>query len=291
MDLSDPPSWSKTKMNKLGKALLSGDNAPAGCPTYDEVMLWHHELAAEVARIIRETAWSTRDPALRNLQIRVSSRGKTVDTLVQKLERSRIGLEAIQDLAGVRVDGDFTLTQQTAIANAMTKEFSVDERGKRDLRANPRSGYRAYHLWMRCPAGRVEIQIRTEAQSEWANTYERLGDLLGRGIRYDELPHDAGPRSLVLQLHGVASVLAKVEEGIDGSRRATPISDGQVSKVSRKARSRAARARVRRMARERRRRQDTDAMRTAKASIFTIHQAYIVELKNLRRMIEALEVG
>lgn len=291
MDLSDAPSWSKTKMNKLGKALLSGDDVPAGCPTYNEVMLWHHELAAEVARIIRETRWSTRDPTLRNLQIRVSSRGKTVDTLVQKLERSKIGLEAIQDLAGVRVDGDFTLTQQTAIANAMTKVFSVDERGKRDLRANPRSGYRAYHLWVRCPAGRVEIQIRTEAQSEWANTYERLGDLLGREIRYDELPSDAGPRDLVLQLHDVAADLAKVEAAIDRGHREAPVSPNQPSKISRKARSRAAQARLRRIAREKRRRQDMQVVRTSRASIFTIHQGYIEGLKELRSMIEALEVG
>lgn len=41
MDLSDTPTWSKSKLNKLGKSLLSGDGVPAGCPTYDEVMLWH----------------------------------------------------------------------------------------------------------------------------------------------------------------------------------------------------------------------------------------------------------
>ncbi|MFE4500172.1 GTP pyrophosphokinase family protein [Rhodococcus sp. NPDC056743] len=224
MDLSEPPAWSKTKMNKLGKALLSGGDVPAGCPTYDDVMLWHHELAAEVARIIRGTSWAEYAPTLRNLEIRVSSRGKTVDTLVQKLERSGIGLEAIQDLAGVRVDGRFTLTQQTQIADAMAEVFSVDERGKRDLRENPHSGYRAYHLWVRCPAGRVEIQIRTEGQSEWANTYERLGDILGRGIRYDE-PADSEfaqseeakevVQTAVEQMHKVSHTLQVFESYLD----------------------------------------------------------------------------
>jgi ppGpp synthetase/RelA/SpoT-type nucleotidyltranferase len=211
-------------MNKLGKALLSGDDPPAGCPAYSDVMVWHHELAAEVSRIIRATAWSDQIPALQDLEIRVSSRGKTVDTLVQKLRRSGIGLEAIQDLAGVRVDGKFTLTQQTQLADAMAEVFSVNELGKRDMREKPHSGYRAYHLWVRCPAGRVEIQIRTEGQSAWANTYEQLGDVLGRGIRYDE-PAEAKfiqtdelrelGEGIVANMHELSRNLAVFEKYID----------------------------------------------------------------------------
>lgn len=186
MDLQEKPSWSKKKLHKLGKALLDGSVPPEGCPTYNEVMLWHHELASEVAGIIDRTAWTSPDARWGDVQLRVSSRGKTIDTLVQKLQRSNYGLEDIQDLAGVRVDGDFTLSQQSIFAGLLADRFGVEDKGKKDLRDDPHSGYRAFHLWVRCPAGRIEIQIRTAGQSEWANTYERLGDVLGRGIRYGE---------------------------------------------------------------------------------------------------------
>ncbi|MFF3066556.1 hypothetical protein ACFVQ3_18605 [Oerskovia sp. NPDC057915] len=212
MELRDSPEWSRKKLHKLGKALLAGDLPPDGCPTYEKVMLWHHELASEVAGIIANTRWSTFDSGLRNTQLRVSSRGKTLDTLVQKLGRSGIGLENIQDIAGVRVDGDFTLRQQTLFAEVLADHFEVEEQGKRDLRNEPHSGYRAFHLWVRCPAGRVEIQIRTEGQSEWANTYERLGDRIGRGIRYDEPAPDSDAQATVEAMHRLSHSLRVLEE-------------------------------------------------------------------------------
>lgn len=226
MDLQQKPSWSKKKLHKLGKALVDGSVPPDGCPTYNEVMLWHHELASEVAGIIDRTAWTSPDPLWRDVQLRVSSRGKTIDTLVQKLQRSSFGLEDIQDIAGVRVDADFTLTQQTIFADLLADHFEVDARGKRDLRDKPHSGYRAFHLWVRCPAGRVEIQIRTAGQSEWANTYERLGDVLGRGIRYGE-PADNErlqgattearevASEVVAQMHDLSSDLQALEKFLD----------------------------------------------------------------------------
>lgn len=226
MDLQEKPSWSKKKLHKLGKALLNGDVQPDDCPTYNEVMLWHHELAAEVAGIIDRTAWTSTHPRWGDVQLRVSSRGKTLDTLVQKLQRSNFGLDDIQDIAGVRVDGDFTLTQQTIFAGLLADHFGVDAKGQKDLRDDPHSGYRAFHLWIRCPAGRIEIQIRTAGQSEWANTYERLGDVLGRGIRYDE-PADSerlkgataeireAANEVVAQMHDLASDLQALEKFLD----------------------------------------------------------------------------
>lgn len=81
----------------------------------------------------------------------------------------------------------------------------------RDLRDNPHSGYRAVHVWLRLPGGRVEVQIRTVGQSAWANTYERIGDLLGRGIRYNEMPEDQDAREIVELMHQLADTLARNE--------------------------------------------------------------------------------
>lgn len=211
MLLSDTPSWSKKQLARLGRSLATGAVIPENCPAYDDVMLWHHELAACVAEEIDSRQWT----ACPEVELQVSSRGKTVDTLVQKLIRTSIGLDQVQDLAGVRVDAALTLTQQTDLAHEVADHFKVGSRGIRDLRDSPHSGYRAFHLWLRLPAGRVEVQIRTEGQSEWANTYERLGDLLGRGIRYDMMPDEEKARDIVDFMHRQSTALTDYEKTRD----------------------------------------------------------------------------
>lgn len=181
MDLNCPPPWTKNALRRLGVALRDGVSPPIGGPSYAEVMLWHSDLATEVQDRIEGRSWLTASELL------VTSRSKTQDTLVEKLQRQpSLQLNAVQDLAGVRVDADLLLGEQTSLARAIGNHFGADESSIHDLREEPHAGYRAVHVWLRLPAGRVEIQIRTLLQSMWANAYEKLGDEAGRGIRYGE---------------------------------------------------------------------------------------------------------
>lgn len=105
MLLTDTPAWSKKKLARLGRALAEGSDAPENCPAYDDVMFWHHELAATVADEVASRRWESSA----GIELGVSSRGKTIDTLIQKLRRPPlIPLDQVQDLAGVRVDADMT---------------------------------------------------------------------------------------------------------------------------------------------------------------------------------------
>ncbi|MET9200093.1 hypothetical protein [Gordonia sp. NPDC003585] len=64
------------------------------------------------------------------------------------------------------------------------------------------------------------MQIRTRAQSAWANTYERIGDLAGRHIRYGE-PHEVPEvQSLVDRMHAMSAFLAKMEDEYQNARQA-----------------------------------------------------------------------
>jgi ppGpp synthetase/RelA/SpoT-type nucleotidyltranferase len=172
-------------------------------------MIWHDDLAAAVKSELQARNWGTLPPSTR---FDATARSKTHDTLVQKLRReSRLTLDQVQDLAGVRIDADFLLDTQLALATEIAEHFG-DKSVIRDIRAQPHSGYRAVHVWLRLPAGKVEVQIRTEAQSVWANTYERLGDLLGRGIRYGEMPEGPNSASLVGSLHRISEQIAAAEE-------------------------------------------------------------------------------
>lgn len=219
-DLRTPPPWDSTTIRQLGKALIAGTPRPAHCPGYDEVMLWHNDLAAEVAATIVMTEWETLSPD----DFDMAARPKTIDTLLQKLRRPkpRLHLDQVQDLAGVRIDADMTLTQQTRLADEIAEHFGGEGTQVRDLRKTPHSGYRAVHVWLRLPAGRVEVQIRTLGQSAWANVYETLGDKFGRGIRYDEPHEDAAVQSIVESLHHASEQLAAYEKLRDELARLLP---------------------------------------------------------------------
>lgn len=182
VDLHSRPPWSNNAVRRLGVALRDGVDPPVDCPSYAEVMLWHADLAAEVQDRIEGRSWSASE-------LLVTSRAKSQDTLLAKLRRRPyLQLNTIQDIAGVRIDADLLLGEQTRLAREIADHFGADQPAIHDLRDHPHAGYRAVHVWLRLPAGRVEIQIRTILQSLWANFYELLADAYGRGIRYDERP-------------------------------------------------------------------------------------------------------
>lgn len=61
------------------------------------------------------------------------------------------------------------------------------------------------------PAGRAEVQIRTLVQSEWANAYEGIGEVVGRGIRYNETHENANVRTLVDGMQTISTMIAEQE--------------------------------------------------------------------------------
>ena len=190
---------------------MAGEAPPDGCPHYDDVMIWHNDLAAAVkSEIQTQHRWRTLSI---DVEFDVTARSKTRDTLVEKLVREKhrhLTLDKVQDLAGVRIDADFTLDQQLAFAKEVAAHFG-EASVVRDIRDRPHSGYRAVHVWLRLPCGNVEVQVRTQAQSAWANTYERLGDLLGRGIRYGEMPEEETAANIVRTLHDISEQIATAE--------------------------------------------------------------------------------
>lgn len=205
--LNTAPDWTNGDLRRLGDALAAGSTSIEMHDRYNAVMFWHNDLAAEVAATLYITNWQACPPD----RFDITARPKTIDTLVQKLQRERrLTLDQVQDVAGVRIDADITLDEQTALAEEVAAHFGERSR-VRDLRDNPHSGYRAVHVWLRLPPGRVEVQIRTVAQSAWANTYERIGDLLGRGIRYNEMPEDDDAREMVEAMHRMSDDLARIE--------------------------------------------------------------------------------
>ncbi|MFI2565281.1 hypothetical protein ACIPWF_14615 [Paenarthrobacter sp. NPDC089989] len=196
------PPWSAKQLRKLGESIRDGLTAKPGLPSYDDVMLYYNDVAAETQELIAGLDWTT---LLDRRPFEVTSRPKTIDTLRQKLVRDRnTPLSNVQDIAGVRFEAEMSLDEQDAVATAISGLFGHSpERCMHDLRTQPHSGYRAVHLWLRLPV-RVEVQIRTHMQSSWANMYESAADVLGRDIRYGAFPDDPSLKKFVTDLQEIS---------------------------------------------------------------------------------------
>lgn len=193
MDLNAKPPFSKGDMKRAGNALKEGAGLDA--KKYAEIVTWHKGLIRETCNVCDEVL----DRYRRDLdsgnhlfaiegEIVRGGRTKSGDTLVDKLRRINLSLDAVQDFAGTRYDIPCGITAQKEIASRMADTFKTlgAQVEIKNYLNETQQGYRAIHLWLRMPAGRVEIQIRTALQARWANLNELLGDKVGRGIRYTE---------------------------------------------------------------------------------------------------------
>jgi ppGpp synthetase/RelA/SpoT-type nucleotidyltranferase len=216
--------WSTSGLKRLGQRIRDDGVTSDLKAEYAEVMGWYNDLAAHVQSEIESLDFESL--LGRNAVVEITSRAKTIDTLGEKLRRDRgMALPWIQDIAGVRVDASMTLSQQDRVAQAIAHHFGHDSKDIRDLRVTPHSGYRAVHVWLRL-SGRVEVQVRTSLQSEWANTYESMADLFGRNIRYDELPADPEASAVVTSMRALSTGnLAGIERSVDALSPGQPPAD------------------------------------------------------------------
>ncbi len=221
MDLSQRPPWSNKALGRLGDALRDGVDPPSNCPSYADVMLWHSDLAAEVEEQIQNGSWAVvaelEATAARRIgaELRVSSRAKTADTLIDKLcRRPNQQLNTVQDLAGVRIDADLVLGEQTELAAEIALHFGANETDIHDLRSGEHAGYRGVHVWLKLPAGRVEVQFRTLLQSLWANLFEKIADDYGREIRYGEPLKEPPPDTDLAEVQRLVDVMLNGSEQI-----------------------------------------------------------------------------
>ena len=177
-------SFSKSQVDKLGDALRKSDD-----PSEDEldrlqrIRLDYDAPMAFMERVLRE-----------ELSLEASSRLKTANTIVDKLRRERTRLSSMQDIAGIRIVLDMTMSVQDQIGARIRGRFP--EADIIDRRRTPSHGYRALHLVPAVSGFPVEVQIRTVKQDLWAQVLESLADRWGRGIRYG-LPPDE-PDAVVL---------------------------------------------------------------------------------------------
>ena len=131
--------------------------------------------------------------------------------------RNKSRLSSVEDLAGVRIVADITLSEQNALAARVCELFGGPD-GCRliDRRADPRAGYRAVHVIARLNGMPMEIQVRTRCQDAWANLYvawivEMSDSIYAQEREIDQLPGDDRP-SLSVLWDGLARLTSAMRE-------------------------------------------------------------------------------
>jgi hypothetical protein len=181
--VADP--LSKSQVERLGKRLVEAETPSAA----DLDLL--HELLLVRSQLLEDAIGRVRG----DLRLAPTSRIKNTGTILDKLRRNGgSGLKSIQDLAGMRIVGTFDRSGQDAVVERVSTLFADEVRKPKvvDRRIDPMHGYAAVHVIVFPDGEPIEIQVRTARQHEWAELFEKLADLVGRGIRYGEPPRKWG---------------------------------------------------------------------------------------------------
>lgn len=215
---------SKTRLRAIGKALVEGMLDAA---MEDELgqLLTRADEAQAGAQVLIQRALAG---AGEDFQVR--GRAKSRITLREKLDRMGARwLPDIRDLAGVRVVGPMTLTDQDEVMRRCCDALAAPTPKLIDRRVDPRAGYRALHAEVTFQGSLLEVQVRTLMQHAWADAYERLADTAGRSIRYSADTSHLSPenRVRVEQMRQLSEAIAQVET----ARASVAQADAQVAEA------------------------------------------------------------
>ena len=194
--LCEKRPFSNSQIDKLGEFYAGKRSTPPDCQ--EEIITWYEWLKDATSKLVSLAVRSIKVDGRGPFEVVQSARVKTRSSIADKINRGS-RLSAMQDFAGVRFDLGAThsiLLEIAQVIEVLVKQANAEVTIKNYL-SNPQRGYRAVHVWVTSKStGRVEIQLRTQLQAEWANTFEKLADLTGRRIRYED---DYRPAHPVLQ--------------------------------------------------------------------------------------------
>lgn len=140
-----------------------------------------------------------------SVEIRVDTRLKQPKSVIAKLRRHQTKLSTIEDVGGCRIVVDTTLDARH-IVDALSGVLDIVR--QRDYWEQPRDGYRAFHLVTQASERhRIEIQVRTDLQNQWANLSEDLFHWVDPEVKYG-----GGPPMLRAALDRLSQKSAELDE-------------------------------------------------------------------------------
>lgn len=116
-------------------------------------------------------------------QIIVAQRLKRLPTIIEKLSRLPDSqLARMEDIGGCRAVLPGGRSEIEGVLRRIRKNWAVKR--ERDYVAEPKhTGYRGVHVVVERDARRIEIQLRTPGQQDWADMIERFDGRLGSMLK------------------------------------------------------------------------------------------------------------
>lgn len=219
--LQRQPPFSKGDIDRLGQYFAGRRDSPP--ESASQILQWHATLTERSEDAIRK--WIRTHPELAGSSTGLVSSGrvKSASTITPKVRDRKLQLSRIQDFSGTRFSWNCLHGELLGAAEGLASHLAstgVSAQVK-DYLANPQQGYRAIHIWIQAPAGRLEIQLRTVLQSAWANAFEKAADLTDRRIRYesDFRPTDQKLNQIVTELLQLSDSIYELEQRIEANLR------------------------------------------------------------------------
>jgi len=215
--MADTP-LSKAAVDRAGKRLRDEVvPRPEDVAVYEEYRASLSDSLNEVMAVVQACEIRHRES--------VSGRLKRIESVVEKLRRQHTTLTQIQDLAGCRVVVRGLRDQDEAVT-VLREAFPGCHVIDRRTTAND-SGYKAVHLVVRSSQGtRVEIQVRTVGQHDWAQYSEVLvtHPAVGLSIKYG-----GGPAWVRSRLMEMSQSIYAVEQRVAAAQALLANSGGGAS--------------------------------------------------------------
>lgn len=190
-------SFSNNQIDKLGERLKAGSPSDEDVTMLSTYRSSFFDAAKAVADKVREIS---------GLEVTARSL-KTTLSIVAKLKRDGVKqLSAMQDIGGCRVTVSNLAVQNELVEKLM---LAFPDAKLYDRVAKPSNGYRAKHLVVKVQNKRVEIQIRTVWQNQWALLSERIADICGQEIKYG-----LGEPTVVQGLQKTSDILMLAENNL-----------------------------------------------------------------------------
>lgn len=142
-------------------------------------------------------------------EIVVSQRLKRLPRIVRKLHRMDTNLARLEDIGGCRAvlaNGPELLRVERRLRKRWASQIVRD----RNYIEDPKDiGYRAVHLVVQRDGRRIEVQLRTVGQQQWADAIESIDARLGLTMKDGD-----GPDDLVRYFNLAGSVIHAREYGL-----------------------------------------------------------------------------
>lgn len=223
-DRTTKRNFSKSQVKKLGsriRRIFSTDAKETTRQEKEEVLttleIYRQEFSEPMEKVNSDLKKYLNE---QNVEGEVTQRLKKSSTIREKLcsYESSMNLANMRDIAGCRIILNCRLSMLYKLVKYIKEREQDNCIGERDyINESRRSGYRAYHLFLKRDGKQVEVQLRTKVMHLWAETVEEVSRFVGlESIKTDQ------PSAYTPYFRELSNCSAEIEKLLDDEKHVIP---------------------------------------------------------------------